>query len=145
MKLKASCFPFILHPSAFILSLRRGEDRADLAEAPLRVAHLFEEARHVLPRPLGEERLPAVGVLEAVLAREVPGAENLAGLLQNLRVCGESSDGAAGEEWRLGLDKRRVLLRALAPVLLGDAHVFEHRLGAKEAGRERDRRDLVLA
>src|SRR6266581_2275596 len=90
-------------------------------------------------------RAASVGVAEAVLPRETPGAEDASGPPPDFRVCGQGRDRPAHEERRLGSDEVRVFSGPLAPALFGDPEAVQHRLRAQEPRGEGERGDVAPA
>lgn len=88
----------------------------------------------VVPSPV---RPRAVGVGEAVLVRQLPGGDGLAGAVQDGRVGGQRDHRAPDERRGLRLAEVRILRDRVAPGGLGDTEPVEHGLGAQEPRRDR--------
>jgi hypothetical protein len=78
---------------------------------------------NVLLVVLAPVRLPAVYVLEPVLARQAPRALHSSRLGGDLRVGHQRGDRAPDVEGRFGGGKMRVLPGSFLPVRLGDAEM----------------------
>jgi len=82
----------------------------------------------------------AVRIRETIVARQLPGREDVAGTIEYFRIRRERRNGPPDEQRRLGLQEVLVLLAAIAPVCLRHAEVLEHRFRSQKAGRDGYRR-----
>src|SRR6202034_3103279 len=81
----------------------------------------------------------AVGVGEGVGGGQVVAGQDLPCVPGLVAVDGEGGDALGDVGGRLGYAEVRHVLHRVAPVLLGDAEPFQHRLRAEPAGGDRER------
>ncbi len=81
-------------------------------------------------------RLPAIGVLNVIVPREVPAGEHLARVAVYAGIRRECGDRASDEQRCFGMGEVGVLFDGVAPILLGDSEVIEHGLRAQKAWRD---------